>query len=259
MKFRLSVAYLVSIIVLSIGSLFFSHPNEIHLNGHTDPLPPSLSYPLGTDDLGRDLGSRLIDGARISLSVAVVAMVISVSVGTLVGLFSGFLGGLSDEILMRIVDFLMGLPTLFIILIVQVIFSPSLLNVMMIIGLTSWMGIARLVRAEVLSIRERPYILAARARGMGFFRVAIAHALSNAVTPIIVAGILSMGSAILTESVLSFLGLGVQPPQASWGSLLQNSTDFLYTAPWMAIFPGIAISLTVLALNFIGDELRDQW
>lgn len=251
-----AIIYLGTIVALSAIVPTISDPNRIVLSGITDPLPPSINHILGTDDLGRDIALRLIDGAGISLSVGAVAMIISSLLGTTVGLMSGFMGGWIDEICMRIVDFLMGLPTLFIILIIQVLLGPSLMNAIIVIGATSWMGIARLVRAELLSIRERPYILAARARGIGKMRLAIRHALPNALTPIIVSGVLMMGGAILTESVLSFLGLGVQPPQASWGSMLQNSSEYLYTAPWMAVSPGVAITLTVLSLNFIGDALR---
>ncbi len=253
---RLSIGFLTTLAILSIAMIWIGHPNDINLNGVTNPTPPDIDHFLGTDDLGRDIGSRILDGARISLGVGLIAMTIAVSIGTVIGLFSGFMGGMTDELTMRVVDFIMGLPTLFIILIIQVILGPSLLNAMIVIGATSWMGIARLVRAEILSIRERPYILAARARGFSPWRIAIGHALPSALSPIIVSGILTMGGAILTESVLSFLGLGVQPPQASWGSMLQHSTDYLYTAPWMAISPGLAITLTVLSLNFIGDSLR---
>lgn len=256
---RLSVIYLLVVSLLAIGSLFFGNPNQITLNGYSDPMPPSLSHPFGTDDLGRDVALRLIDGARISLSVSMIAMGVSLSIGVAVGLCAGFMGGIVDAILMRLVDFLMGLPTLFLVLIIQVILGPSLLNVMLVIGATSWMGIARITRGELLSIRERPYILAARSRGLSSWTIAIRHALPNALPPLIVAGILGIASAILNESVLSFLGLGVQPPQASWGSLLQNSTEYLLTAPWLAIAPGVAITLTVMALNFLGDELRKRW
>ncbi len=256
---KLSVWYLAMISILAMASIFFGSPNQIALNGYTDPLPPSLAHPLGTDDLGRDLSLRLIDGARISLTVSFISVAVSMVIGISVGLIAGLTGGPIDTILMRLVDFLMGLPTLFLVLIIQVILGPSLFNVMLIIGLTSWMGIARLTRGEMLSIRERPYILAARSRGISEWTIGIRHALPNAMPPLIVAGILGVASSILSESVLSFLGLGVQPPQASWGSLLQNSTDYLLTAPWLAIAPGIAITLTVMALNFIGDELRKRW
>lgn len=255
---RLSIAYLATVVVLCVVAMMIGNPNEINLNGVTNPTPPTVDHPLGTDDLGRDIATRIADGARISLAVGFSAMTIAICLGTLVGLTSGYIGGKVDELLMRSVDFLMGLPTLFIILVLQVIVGPSLTNVVIIIGATGWMGIARLVRAEILSIRERPYILAAKARGVTGIRLAVFHALPNASSTIIVASILSMASAIMTESVLSFLGLGVQPPQASWGSMLQNSTDFLYTAPWMAISPGVAITLTVLSLNFIGDNLRNR-
>ena len=254
--FRGAVTWLLGITVASALTAWIGAPNRIALSGLTDPMPPSVHHVLGTDDLGRDLASRLIDGARVSLFVGLVAMAISVTVGTAVGLTAGFAGGWIDEIAMRTVDFVMGLPTLFLILIIQSLLGPSVINAIVVIGATSWMGIARLVRADILSIRERPFILAARARGISPIRVAIVHALPSAATSIIVSGILAMGGAILTESVLSFLGLGIQPPQASWGSMLQHSSEFLVTAPWMAISPGLAITITVVSLNVIGDTLR---
>ncbi|NBV41428.1 ABC transporter permease [bacterium] len=254
----ISIAFIGVVFVSSLVVPFVASPNALNLAQSIGPEAPSLQHPLGTDDLGRDIMVRLLDGARISLTVAFVSMVISIGVGTVIGLIAGFNPGWADELLMRTVDFLIGLPSLFIILIVQVIFSPSLFNIMIVIGLTSWMGIARLVRAEIMSVRERPFILAARARGVHPVTLAFRHALPVAAGPIIVAAVLAMAGAILTESVLSFLGLGVQPPQASWGSMLHNGLDTLYFAPWIAISPGIAITLTVLALNFIGEGIRGK-
>lgn len=230
-------------------------PNYINAAEIGSPMPPSFAHIFGTDDLGRDIFLRSIYGARISLMVGFVAVSISLSIGIFIGLVSGFLGGVFDAIIMRIIDVLMALPSLFLILMIQVILEPSIFNVMVVIGITSWMGMARLVRAEVLSIKEREFIIASRARGISERRVLFKHILPHTLNPVIVAAMLGMGGAILVESVLSFLGLGVQPPHSSWGNMLENSLGFLREAPWMALIPGILITLTVLSLNFLGDGL----
>lgn len=219
------------------------------------PQAPSLHHLFGTDELGRDILLRSIYGARISLMVGFVSVGISVFIGIIVGVFSGFIGGKTDFFIMRLLDTLMALPTLFLILIIQVMLEPHIFNVMMVIGVTSWMGVARLVRAEVLSIKERVFVTACRSRGIVEKSILLRHILPHTLNPIIVAAMLGMGGAILVESVLSFLGLGVQPPQASWGNMLENSLGYLRDAPWMALIPGTLITLTVLALNFLGDGL----
>lgn len=234
-------------------------PNYFDPNFIAEPEPPSFRHWFGTDDLGRDLFIRSIYGARISLLVGFVSVGISLSLGTVIGIFSGYFGGKIDNIIMRIVDVFMAIPTLFLILTIQVMLEPSITNVMVVIGLTSWMGVSRLVRAEVLSVKNRVFITAAIARGIGFFSLLFKHILPHCLNPIIVAAMLGMGSAILVESTLSFLGLGVQPPHASWGNMLENSLSFLRSAPWMALIPGILITLTVLSLNFLGDFIRNYF
>jgi peptide/nickel transport system permease protein len=221
-----------------------------------DPQPPSLRHLFGTDDLGRDLLIRSIYGARISLMVGIVSAGISVLIGIIIGTVAGYVSGWVDELIMRVVDMFMAIPSIFLLLTIQIILKPSIFNVMVVIGLTSWMGVSRLVRAEVMSLKERPFVVAAHARNLGHFRVLFKHILPHAMNPIIVSAMLSMGSAILVESVLSFLGLGVQPPHASWGNMLDNSLAFMRDAPWMAYIPGILITLTVLAINFVGDGIR---
>jgi len=235
--------------------LFPFDPNVIDPMAIGTPEPPSLSHWFGTDDLGRDILLRSIYGARISLMVGFVAVSISLLIGVSVGLISGFLGGVFDAIIMRTIDVLMALPTLFLILMIQVILEPSIFNVMVVIGVTSWMGMARIVRAEVLSVKERVFVTALRARGIAEKKVLFKHILPHTLNPVIVGAMLGMGGAILVESVLSFLGLGVQPPHASWGNMLENSLGFLREAPWMALIPGVLITLTVLSLNFLGDGL----
>lgn len=221
------------------------------------PQPPSAAHWLGTDELGRDYLSRAISGARISLSVGFVAVGISITIGVLLGSIAGYFGGRIDNLIMRIVDIFLSIPSFFLILTVNAYLPPSIYNVMVVIGLFSWMGVARLVRGEFLSLKEKDFITAAYAVGVPGLRLVTQHLLPNAVAPIIVAATLSIPTAILTESALSFLGLGVQPPQASWGSMLENAQTWLTEAWWMWVPPGLLISITVLAFNFVGDGLRD--
>jgi peptide/nickel transport system permease protein len=219
--------------------------------------PPSGAHLLGTDDLGRDVAARLLHGGRVSLRVGLLAVLISVVLGTLVGLVAGYFGGWVDAVLMRAVDIVLCFPTLFLILMVIAFLEPSLTNVMAVIGLTSWPGLARLVRGETLSLRERDFIWAARGLGLSAPRVLFVHLLPHLAAPILVSATLGVGGAILTESALSFLGLGVQPPTASWGNVLANGKDYLHVAWWLSLFPGAAILLTVLSLNMLGEGLRD--
>jgi peptide/nickel transport system permease protein len=218
---------------------------------------PGREFPLGTDDLGRDTLSRMLYGIRISLTVGFVAVGISVLIGTCLGLISGFFGGKVDALIMRLVDIMLCFPTFFLILLVIAFLEPNIYNVMIIIGLTSWPGLTRLVRAEVLSLREREYILAARLLGLGNLRIFFVHLLPNVISPIIVSATLGVGDAILTESGLSFLGLGVQPPMSSWGQMLSSGKEYIYIAWWLTLFPGTAILLAVLSFNLLGEGLRD--
>jgi len=221
-------------------------------------LAPSWHHLFGTDDLGRDIFSRALFGARISLTVGFVAVVIAILVGTLLGALSGYYGGLIDSLIMRFVDVMLAFPSIFLILAIQVMLTPNIYNVMVVIGLTSWMGVSRLVRGEFLRIRELQYVEAARAIGCSDLRIIFRHILPNAQAPIIVAATLGMAGAVLTESALSFLGLGVQPPMPSWGNMLMDSQAYMRDAPWMAIIPGLLILLTVLSLYFIGEGLREK-
>jgi peptide/nickel transport system permease protein len=219
--------------------------------------PPSKAHPLGTDPLGRDCLSRLIYGARISLLVGIVAVGIATVIGTLLGALAGFYGKWIDGLIMRFVDIVLCFPTIFLIMAVIAFLEPSILNIMVVIGLTSWMGVARLVRAEFLSLRQRDFVLAARISGASNARIVFSHILPNAVAPILVATTLGVGGAILTESALSFLGIGVQPPTPSWGNMLTEGKDNLEIAWWLSMFPGLAILVTVLGYNLLGEGLRD--
>ena len=218
---------------------------------------PSQSHLLGTDALGRDVLSRLIYGARISLLVGIVAVGIATAIGTVLGAIAGFYGGVVDMVIMRLVDVMLCFPTIFLIMAVIAFLEPSIWNIMAVIGLTSWMGVARLVRAEFLSLRSRDFVLAAKVIGASDWRILFGHILPNAIAPVIVAATLGVGSAILTESALSFLGIGVQPPTPSWGNMLTAGKDNIEIAWWLSVFPGLAILITVLAYNLLGEGLRE--
>lgn len=243
--------------MLAVLAPFISPHDPVQQNLPSRLMPPSSEFVLGTDDLGRDVFSRMIFGIRISLTVGLVAVFISVLIGTILGLTSGYFGGWTDTIIMRIVDIMLCFPTFFLILLVIAFLEPSIYNVMIVIGLTSWPGLTRLVRAEVLSIREREFIQAAKLLGLSHFRIFSVHILPNVFSPIIVSATLRVGLAILTESGLSFLGLGVQPPTPSWGQMLTTGKDYIHLAWWLSLFPGIAILITVLAFNLLGEGLRD--
>ncbi|MGE4506047.1 MAG: ABC transporter permease [Desulfovibrionaceae bacterium] len=220
-------------------------------------LPPGPGHWLGTDALGRDVLSRLLHGGRVSLWVGFVAVGISTAIGLALGLVTGYFGKLADEIIMRFVDVMLCFPSFFLILAVIAFLEPSLVNIMIIIGLTSWMGVARLVRAETLTLRGRDFVLAARVAGAGPARIIVRHILPNALAPVLVSATLGVAGAILVESSLSFLGLGVQPPDPSWGNMLTDGKEVLGVAPWLSIFPGLAILITVLGYNLLGEGLRD--
>ena len=224
----------------------------------SETLAPSLKHPFGTDDLGRDMFSRAVYGARISLTVGLVAVTISILIGTLLGALAGYFGSWTDNLIMRFVDVMLSFPSIFLILTIQAMLTPNIYNVMIVIGITSWMGVARLVRGEYLKIRELSYVEAARAIGCSDRRIIFRHILPNAQAPIIVAATLGMAGAILTESALSFLGMGVQPPMPSWGNMLMDAQAYMRDAPWMAVIPGLLILLTVLSLYFVGEGLREK-
>jgi len=218
---------------------------------------PSSHHLFGTDDLGRDVLSRMIYGARVSLEVGFVAIGIATLIGILLGAVSGYYGGYIDSAIMRAVDIMLSIPTIFLVLAVIAILEPSIINIMVVIGLTSWMEPARLVRAEFISVKEREFVTAARALGASDGRIIFKHILPNGLSPILVSATMGIGGAVLVESALSFLGLGVQPPTPSWGSLLSSGKDNIEIAWWLSAFPGLAILITVLGYNLLGEGIRD--
>ena len=222
-------------------------------------LSPSTAHLMGTDGLGRDVFTRMLYGSRISLMVGFVAVGIATAIGIVLGAIAGFYRGWVDTVIMRIVDVMLSIPTFFLILAVIAFLTPSIWNIMIVIGLTSWMGVTRLVRAEFLSLRNREFVLAAQALGAKDTRLIFRHLLPNSLTPIIVSSILGIASAVLVESGLSFLGLGVQAPQASWGNILTDGKEYIQFAWWLSLFPGLAILITVLGYNLLGDGLRDAY
>jgi len=222
-------------------------------------MPPSWQHWCGTDTLGRDVLSRMLYGARVSLAVGFVAVGISLVLGLILGAVAGFFGGRTDSILMRITDMVLCFPTFFLILAVIAFLEPSIWNIMIVIGLTSWMGVARLVRAEFLSLSHREFVLAAYSLGAGPVRLMWRYLLPNAMGPILVSAILGIAGAVLIESGLSFLGLGVQPPDASWGNILTDGKDNIQIAWWLSVYPGMAILTTVLGYNLLGEGLRDYF
>jgi peptide/nickel transport system permease protein len=218
---------------------------------------PGVQHPLGTDDLGRDVLSRMVWGSRVSLQVGFAAVGIATLIGVFLGALAGFYGGIVDGAIMRFVDIMLSIPTIFLILAVIAILEPSITNIMVVIGLTGWMEPARLVRAEFISLKERDFVTAARALGASDARIIFRHVLPNSLSPIFVSATMGIGGAILVESGLSFLGLGVQPPAPSWGSLLAAGKDNIEIAWWLSAFPGLAILVTVLGYNLLGEGLRD--
>jgi peptide/nickel transport system permease protein len=230
-------------------------PNEIDRKQILEP--PSLKHPLGTDDLGRDVLSRMLYGSRISLAVGFVAVGIATFIGIILGALAGYYGSWTDRIIMRFVDIMLTIPAFFLILAVIAFIGPSIWNIMIVIGVTSWMGIARFVRAEFLSLKEREFILAAKALGASDFRIIFRHILINSLAPVLVTAVLMVATAVLLESALSFLGFGVQPPTPSWGNILTLGKDNIEIAWWLSVFPGLAIFITVLGYYLLGEGIRD--
>jgi peptide/nickel transport system permease protein len=248
---------ILGILVVAILAPYIApyDPNAIDVKAIL--LEPSALHYMGTDGLGRDVFSRMLYGARISLLVGVVAVGIATAIGVFLGALAGYYRGWVDVVIMRMVDVMLSIPTFFLILAVIAFLTPSIWNIMVVIGLTSWMGVTRLVRAEFLSLREREFVMASQTLGARDRRLIFKHLLPNSLTPIIVSSVLGVASAVLIESGLSFLGLGVQAPQASWGNILTDGKEYIQFAWWLSLFPGLAILITVLGYNLLGEGLRD--
>lgn len=258
---KLSIIALLVVIMMFL--IAFSAPliapyDPYSIDVHNVFSPPSKEHPFGTDELGRDVLSRMIWGSRVSLQVGFLAVGIAIILGTILGSIAGYYGGRIDSIIMRFVDIMLAFPTLFLILAVISILEPSIYNIMIIIGLTGWMDVARLVRAEFLTIKERDFVLAAKVAGASNIRIIFNHILPNALSPVFVAATFGIAGAVLIESGLSFLGLGVQPPNPSWGNIITSGKDNIEVAWWLSLFPGLAILVTVLSYNLVGEGLRDS-
>lgn len=245
------------LVILAVFAPLFSSYDYKEQNIYQRLQPPSSRHLMGTDEYGRDVFTRMLYGARISMSVGLIAVLISAFIGIILGSISGYFGGVVDNIIMRFVDIVLTIPTLFLILILVVFLGPSIFNIMFIIGLTSWTDIARIMRAEVMSLKKIGFVDAARLIGLRKRDIILKHILPNALSPVFVYMTFGISGAILIESGLSFLGLGVQPPTPSWGNILTAGKDYIHSAWWMVAYPGFAIFLSVFGFNVLGEGLRD--
>ncbi|MDD5730832.1 MAG: ABC transporter permease [Candidatus Omnitrophica bacterium] len=250
------IAIIAIFTLLAVFAKFISPYDPAAIDQNSLLTAPSTSHLLGTDSLGRDLLSRIIYGARISLSIGLIAVGIATLLGLFFGSLSGFYGGITDGVIMRFADIMLCFPTFFLILAIAAFLESSIFNIMAIIGLTGWMGPARLIRGEILSLKEREFIQAEKALGASNYRIITKHLIPNAIGPVLVNATLGIAGAILLESGLSFLGLGVQPPTPSWGNILMESKSTLGVAWWITVFPGMAILITILGFNFISEGLK---
>jgi len=246
-----------ALVLMAVAAPWLSLRDPIKTAPRTALQPPGATYWLGSDQLGRDVASRVLHGARISLTVGLIAVSIAVAIGTPVGLVSGFYGGRLDAFVMRVIDVLLAFPGILLALAIISVLTPGLTNVMIAVGLSAVPTYARLVRGSVLSARENLYVEAARALGSRDPAILVRYILPNVVAPLVVTATLGLGTAILAAAALSFLGLGSQPPQAEWGRMLSEGRDYLREAWWISTFPGLGIMLTVLGMNLLGDGLRD--
>lgn len=250
-----SVVVLLALSAIIGPVLYDADPNTLDLS--RSAAPPGEGHPLGTDESGRDVLGRLLAGGRVSLAVGFVAVACSGLLGLSLGALAGLGGRRIDTVVMRLTDAMMSIPAMFLIITTLALFGTSVAGLVIAIGATSWMGLARLVRAELMSIREQAYVEAARALGARPLRLLARHAVPHLLPTVLVNLTFGIGTAILMESALSFIGLGIQPPSASWGNMLTNAQSYLYASPWLAVYPGILILITVVAVNVLGDALRD--
>ncbi len=260
-RHRLAVAGLAVVVTLFLAAALAPvlapyDPEVVNPRARHQP-PFSPGHLLGTDEIGRDVLSRLLYAGRVSLVVGFAAMLVTILLGSVIGLVAAYYGGWVDTALMRLTDVFLSFPTIYLLLVLAAFVRPSVLSITLIVGATAWMEVARVVRGQFLALKEQDFVAAARALGASDARIMLRELLPNGMAPIIVAATLNVANAILAESYISFLGYGIQPPQASWGIMLNNAQDFFTRAPWLAVLPGVAITLSVLAFNFVGDGLRD--
>ena len=253
-----SAVVILLLVVLTVGASWVAPHDPLYIDmGHKFARPGEAGFLLGADELGRDVLSRLLHAGRVSLAVGLVTALIAVLVGSVLGGVAGYYGGAADAFIMRLADVLLSMPTIFLLLALSAFLRPSVFSITLIIGLNSWMSVARLVRGQILSLKEQEFVLAARAIGANDRRLIFRQLLPNAVPPVLIAATLTVAMAILLESSLSYLGYGIQPPTASWGNMLNNAQTYVLYAPWVAVYPGLMITVTVLSFNFAGDGLRD--
>jgi peptide/nickel transport system permease protein len=253
-----SAAVVVLLVLLAIFAPWVARHDPLHIDmDYKFAKPGQAGFLLGTDELGRDLFSRLLYAGRVSLAVGLMTALVTIVIGSVLGALAGYYGGAVDTLIMRFADVLLSIPTIFVLLALSAFLKATLATIILIIGLNSWMSVARLVRGQILSIKQQEFILAARTLGASDARLIFGQLLPNALAPVLVAATLNVANAILTESSLSYLGYGIQPPTASWGNMLNNAQSYVLYAPWVAVYPGIMITLTVLGFNFAGDGLRD--
>jgi peptide/nickel transport system permease protein len=268
----IGLVVLVLLVLYALAGTLFVSEKYANFNDTSLRLQgPSAAHPFGTDSIGRDALARTIYGGQISLLIGLTAVIVETFLGILVGALAGYYGGLVDSILMRITEAMLNIPEIFLLIVMAKyfggkipelnffgrVFSGSVVVIVLIIGLTSWMYLARIVRAQFLSLKENEFVLAARATGTSNLRIIFLHILPNSIAPIVVSATLGVANAILAEAYISFLGLGVQPPTATWGNMLDGANNYIESAPWLWFFPGLLILLTVLSINFLGDGLRD--
>jgi peptide/nickel transport system permease protein len=254
--FGLTVLF-IEISIAVCASFFVSQDLALRPQPTSILRTPSGMHLLGTDEAGRDVLARLIYASRLSLTVGFLAVAVALSVGTGLGAVAGYCGGWIDNLLMRFTDAMLSIPILFILIALTVFLGPSVRTIILTIGILSWMDLARIIRANFLSLREKEFVESARALGAPDLSILVRHLLPNTLGPIVVAGTLGVGNAMLAEAAVSYLGLGVQPPNPSWGNMLFNAQSYLWNAPWLALYPGCMILITVLSINFVGDGLRD--
>jgi peptide/nickel transport system permease protein len=253
-----SAVVVIALVLLAIFAPWVAPRDPLYIDmAQKFAKPGEAGFVLGADELGRDVLSRLLHAGRVSLAVGLMTAVVAVLVGSILGALAGYYGGTIDAVTMRLVDILLSMPTIFLLLALAAFLKPTLLTITLIIGLNSWMSVARMVRGQLLSLKQQEFILAARAMGANDCRLIFRQLLPNALAPVLVAATLNVATAILLESSLSYLGYGIQPPTASWGNMLNNAQTYVLYAPWVAVYPGFMITVTVLSFNFAGDGLRD--